>query len=156
MGDPSSTSKELCAKTAPVAPTPRRCRRSDGPRSFMVHRIETGRDCALDVDNGTDSIKWVDNGMGSGWSPIGVTTNTESGGPHNIILACHTRSKWTNTVKLMENIYLPGKRAFLTGRTVIWIRLLPGEEPCQRDDAQWKRRFSAIFAHQHYSFSLHE
>ena len=44
--DPSSTSKELCAKTAPVAPTPRRCRRSDGPRSFMVHRIETGRECA--------------------------------------------------------------------------------------------------------------
>ena len=46
MGDPSSTSEELCARTAPVAPTPRRCRRSDGPRSFVVHSIETGRDCA--------------------------------------------------------------------------------------------------------------
>ena len=64
-----------------------------------------GETAPVDIDNGTDSIKWVDNGMGSGRSPMGVTTNTESGGPHNIILACHTRSKWTNTVKLRENIF---------------------------------------------------
>ena len=32
-----------------------------------------------DVDNGTGSIEWADNGMGSRWSRVGVTTYTESG-----------------------------------------------------------------------------
>ena len=86
MGDPSSTSKELRFKAAPVAPTPRRCRQSDGPRSFIVHRIETECDYASDVDDGTGSIEWMDNGMGSRRSPVGMTTYTESGDPHNIVL----------------------------------------------------------------------
>ena len=78
---------------------------------MMVHRIETERDCAFDVDNGTGSIERADKGMGSGWSPIGVTTFSESGGPHSVILACHTRSKWTNTV---ENIFIR-KTSFFDG-----------------------------------------
>ena len=76
-----------------------------GPDPLWYTGSKPGETAPVDIDNGTDRIKWVDDGMGSGRSPIGVTTNTESGGPHNIVLACHTRSKWTNTVKLMENLF---------------------------------------------------
>ena len=93
-----------------------------GPDPLWYTGSKPGGTAPSDVDNGTDSIKWVDKGIGSGWSPIGVTTNTESGGPHNIILACHTRSKFTDTVKLRE-IMFTRKTFFFDGRTVIWFRL---------------------------------
>ena len=95
-----------------------------GPAPSWYTGSKPSETALLDVDNGTGSIEWVDNEMGSRWSPVGVTTYTESDDPHNIVLACDTRSKWTNTVKLRGNMYLPAKRAFLTGWTVIWIRLL--------------------------------
>ena len=65
MGDPSSPSKELCAKTAPVAPTPRQCR--DGPRSFRVHRIETERRCAFGCRHWNRQYR-----VGGQWDGLGM------------------------------------------------------------------------------------
>ena len=59
--------KRLCANTAPVAPTPRRCRRSDGPRSFMVHRIETERDCASGFGHWNGQYR-----VGGQWDGLGM------------------------------------------------------------------------------------
>ena len=53
-----------------------------GPDPLWYTGSTPGETAPVDVEKGTDSIKWVDNGMGSGRSPFGVTTNTESGGRH--------------------------------------------------------------------------
>ena len=71
-----------------------------GPAPSCYTGSKLSETALLIVDNGTGSIGWVDNGMGLRWSPVGVTTHTEFGDPHSIVLACYTISKWSNTVTL--------------------------------------------------------
>ena len=51
----------------------------------------------FNVDTG--SLEWVGSGLGLRLSPVGATTYTESGNLHSTVLACHTRSKLSKTVK---------------------------------------------------------
>ena len=76
-----------------------------GPAPSCYTGSKPSENALLKVDNGTGSIGWVDNGMGSRWSPVGVATYTEKGDPHNIVLVCHTRSRWSNTVELKGNTF---------------------------------------------------
>ena len=77
--------------------------------------------------------------------------------PHKIILACHTRSKWTNTVKLRGNIFTRKMGNFdwmdadMDSTFCLEKSLANVTTPNGREDLH-----SAIFAHQHYSFPLHE
>ena len=66
MRDTSSTSNELCAKTALVA------RPRDDVAGATGHTgSKLSETALLNDDNGTGSIGRVDNGMGSRWSPVG-------------------------------------------------------------------------------------
>ena len=50
--------------------------------------------------------------MGLRLSPAGAKKHTESGDPHSIVLACHTCSKWSDTVKLKGNTFASKKGNF--------------------------------------------
>ena len=122
-GDPSSWSNEPCAKTAPVGLTPRRCRWSDGPRSFLVHRIETGRDCACRCRqwNGQHQVGGQWDGLGTEpcrgddehrkWRPSQYHCCL----PHEFKMDEYRETEGKHIYQ--ENVF------FLTRRTVIWIRL---------------------------------
>ena len=94
------------------------------------------------VDNGTASLEWVDSGMGLRLSPVGAKTYTERGDPHGIVLACHTCSKWSDTVKLKGKIFARKKGNFdwmvvIWDLFLAWQRALPTRRtPNGRGDLQ--------------------
>ena len=143
-GRPSSTSKERCAKSA--------------VRRQILHGTQDRNPARLCLWMST-----MERTASSGWTMGWAQDGAPSGRTQKVVTLTKTFwpatrvSKWRNTVKLKRKYIYQQEKAFLTGwdcdmdSTFCLEKSLPNV-----DDAQWKRRFSAILAHQHYSFSLHE